>query len=46
MPGSARPNRKMMPFSYCVMTLKPNIAAVLSLGAVRRVYLEPRTALA
>jgi hypothetical protein len=24
-----------MPFSYCVMTLKPNIAAVLSLGARR-----------
>src|SRR6202035_5742535 len=34
-PGRARPKRKTMPFSYCVMTLKPNIAAVLSLGAWR-----------
>src|SRR5260370_33685302 len=34
-PGSARPKRKTMPFSYEVMILKPNIAAVLSprLGA-------------
>lgn len=33
MPGSARPKRKTMPFSYWVMILKPNIPAVLSLGA-------------
>ena len=29
-PGSARPKRKTMPFSYWEMILKPNLAAVLS----------------
>ena len=34
-PGSARPKRKTIPFSYWLMILKPNISAVPSLGAWR-----------